>query len=74
MLIIFLTYYFKYFRITKSDASDFWKSSFGDKTTVPWKVFRLTLSEVHPIGKIKPIHFTEKRSSKKKVPYQIIFK
>jgi len=38
------------FRITKSDASDFWKSSFGDKTTVPWKVFRLTLSEVHPIG------------------------
>ena len=51
ILIIFLTYYFKYFRITKSDASDFWKSSFGDKTTVPWKVFRLTLSEVHPIGK-----------------------
>ena len=43
--------YILYFRITKSDASDFWKSSFGDKTTVPWKVFRLTLSEVHPIGK-----------------------
>jgi len=38
------------FRITKSDASDFWKDSFGDKTIVPWKDFRKTLSEVHPIG------------------------
>ena len=70
------------FRITKSDASDFWKTSFQDRyvrkisqvyalsilynhlnvflwipfllfyfrTIVPWKLFRVTLSEVHPIG------------------------
>ena len=38
------------FRITKSDAADFWRCSFGDRTIVPWKIFRMTLSEVHPIG------------------------
>jgi len=38
------------FRITKSDAAEFWKTSFQDKTIVPWKLFRVTLSEVHPIG------------------------
>jgi len=38
------------FRITKSDAADFWKTSFSNKTIVPWKDFRKTLSEVHPIG------------------------
>jgi len=38
------------FRITKSDAADFWKTSFNNKTIVPWKDFRKTLSEVHPIG------------------------
>ncbi len=38
------------FRITKSDAAEFWKVSFADKTTVSWKEFRTRLSEVHPIG------------------------
>ncbi|XP_059094915.1 E3 ubiquitin-protein ligase CBL-B-A-like [Tigriopus californicus] len=38
------------FRITKSDAADFWKKSFGDKTIVPWKSFRTTLNSVHTIG------------------------
>ncbi|KAK4301185.1 hypothetical protein Pmani_026654 [Petrolisthes manimaculis] len=38
------------FRITKGDAADFWKKCFGDRTVVPWKYFRDTLSEVHPIG------------------------
>ena len=34
------------FRITKSDAADFWRTSFGERTIVPWKLFRLTLNEV----------------------------
>lgn len=38
------------FRITKSDAADFWRSKFDNRTIVPWKHFRQTLSEVHPIG------------------------
>ena len=38
------------FRITKSDAADFWRVSFGERTIVPWKLFRLTLNEVHPIS------------------------
>ncbi|XP_069998856.1 E3 ubiquitin-protein ligase CBL-B-B isoform X2 [Penaeus vannamei] len=38
------------FRITKGDAADFWKKCFGDRTVVPWRYFRDTLSEVHPIG------------------------
>ncbi|KAG1659206.1 E3 ubiquitin-protein ligase CBL [Nymphon striatum] len=38
------------FRITKSDAAEFWRSAFGDKTIVPWKLFRQTLHEVHPIS------------------------
>ena len=38
------------FRITKSDAADFWRTSFGERTIVPWKMFRLTLNEVHPIS------------------------
>ncbi|XP_071450394.1 E3 ubiquitin-protein ligase CBL [Hetaerina americana] len=38
------------FRITKSDAAEFWKSNFGNSTLVPWKVFRQTLNEVHPIS------------------------
>ena len=38
------------FRITKSDAADFWRISFGERTIVPWKLFRLTLNEVHPIS------------------------
>jgi len=38
------------FRITKSDAADFWRTSFGERTIVPWKMFRLTLNEVHAIS------------------------
>jgi len=38
------------FRITKSDAADFWRNSFGDRTIVPWKIFRQTLHEAHPIS------------------------
>jgi len=42
--------YLEQFRITKGDAADFWKSNFGDRTIVPWKMFRLTLNEVHNIS------------------------
>uniref|UniRef100_A0A8D0D7R4 E3 ubiquitin-protein ligase CBL n=1 Tax=Sander lucioperca TaxID=283035 RepID=A0A8D0D7R4_SANLU len=38
------------FRITKADAADFWRNFFGEKTIVPWKVFRQCLHEVHPIS------------------------
>ncbi|CRL00081.1 CLUMA_CG013363, isoform A [Clunio marinus] len=38
------------FRITKSDAAEFWKSRFGNNTLVPWKLFRAELSQVHPIS------------------------
>ncbi|KAI7792957.1 putative E3 ubiquitin-protein ligase CBL-B [Triplophysa rosa] len=38
------------FRITKADAADFWRRSFGEKTIVPWKIFRQCLHEVHPIS------------------------
>ncbi|XP_068685013.1 E3 ubiquitin-protein ligase CBL-B-B-like [Montipora foliosa] len=39
------------FRITKYDAAEFWKKSFGvGKTTVSWKHFRQTLQTVHPIS------------------------
>ncbi|XP_012937200.2 E3 ubiquitin-protein ligase CBL-B isoform X2 [Aplysia californica] len=38
------------FRITKGDAADWWKKSFGDKVIVPWKEFKITLHESHPIG------------------------
>ncbi|XP_049949496.1 E3 ubiquitin-protein ligase CBL-B-B isoform X2 [Schistocerca serialis cubense] len=38
------------FRITKSDAAEFWKNNFGNSTLVPWKVFRQVLNEVHPIS------------------------
>uniref|UniRef100_A0A7R9RGK5 E3 ubiquitin-protein ligase CBL n=1 Tax=Argulus foliaceus TaxID=509924 RepID=A0A7R9RGK5_9CRUS len=38
------------FRITKGDAAEFWKSSFGERTIVQWRVFRDTLNEVHPIA------------------------
>ena len=30
-----------------SDAADFWRTSFGERTIVPWKMFRLTLNEVN---------------------------
>ncbi|KAF7282779.1 hypothetical protein GWI33_001927 [Rhynchophorus ferrugineus] len=38
------------FRITKSDAADFWKNNFGNSTLVPWKLFRQELNNVHPIS------------------------
>lgn len=38
------------FRITKSDAEEFWKNSFGDKTIVPWRFFRQALHQVHQIS------------------------
>uniref|UniRef100_A0A8C5F7E9 E3 ubiquitin-protein ligase CBL n=1 Tax=Gadus morhua TaxID=8049 RepID=A0A8C5F7E9_GADMO len=38
------------FRITKADAAEFWRQAFGDKTIVPWKVFRQSLHEFHPIS------------------------
>uniref|UniRef100_A0A673MJQ8 E3 ubiquitin-protein ligase CBL n=1 Tax=Sinocyclocheilus rhinocerous TaxID=307959 RepID=A0A673MJQ8_9TELE len=38
------------FRITKADAADFWRRSFGEKTIVPWKMFRQCLHDVHPIS------------------------
>ncbi|XP_076304241.1 E3 ubiquitin-protein ligase CBL-B-A-like isoform X3 [Tachypleus tridentatus] len=38
------------FRITKSDAAEFWKSCFGERTIVPWKIFRQSLHQVHPIS------------------------
>lgn len=38
------------FRITKSDAAEFWKNSFGDRTIVPWRFFRQSLHHVHQIS------------------------
>ncbi|MEQ2177611.1 hypothetical protein GOODEAATRI_005330, partial [Goodea atripinnis] len=38
------------FRITKADAAEFWRRAFGDKTIVPWKVFRQSLHEFHNIS------------------------
>jgi E3 ubiquitin-protein ligase CBL len=37
------------FRITKSDAAEFWKKSFGARAVVPWKDFRQSFYLVHPI-------------------------
>ncbi|XP_026324435.1 E3 ubiquitin-protein ligase CBL-B [Hyposmocoma kahamanoa] len=38
------------FRITKSDAAEFWRNNFGNSTLVPWKIFREELNNVHPIS------------------------
>ena len=39
------------FKVTKSDAHEFWSKSFGiGRTIVPWKTFREHLQAVHPIG------------------------
>ncbi|XP_060519395.1 E3 ubiquitin-protein ligase CBL-B [Cylas formicarius] len=38
------------FRVTKSDAAEFWKNNFGNSTLVPWKIFRQELNNVHPIS------------------------
>lgn len=37
------------FRITKDDASDFWRNAFGRRISVPWNEFCLELTKVHPI-------------------------
>ncbi|GFR62010.1 E3 ubiquitin-protein ligase CBL [Elysia marginata] len=44
------TYTGENYRITKGDAADWWKKSFGDKIIIPWKEFKNTLHETHPIG------------------------
>ncbi|XP_078389653.1 E3 ubiquitin-protein ligase CBL-like isoform X4 [Cetorhinus maximus] len=38
------------YRITKMDAAEFWKKSFGDECIVPWKQFREQLYKVHRFG------------------------
>lgn len=38
------------FRITKSDAAEFWRANFGNSTLVSWKHFREELNNVHPIS------------------------
>uniref|UniRef100_A0A6I8RIX2 E3 ubiquitin-protein ligase CBL n=1 Tax=Xenopus tropicalis TaxID=8364 RepID=A0A6I8RIX2_XENTR len=38
------------FRITKADAAEFWRKFFGERTIVPWKIFRQCLHEVHQIS------------------------
>ncbi|XP_038669966.1 E3 ubiquitin-protein ligase CBL-like isoform X2 [Scyliorhinus canicula] len=38
------------YRITKMDAADFWKKSFGDQSIVPWRYFRDQLYKVHRFG------------------------
>ncbi|XP_072325115.1 E3 ubiquitin-protein ligase CBL-like isoform X2 [Scyliorhinus torazame] len=38
------------YRITKMDAADFWKRSFGDQSIVPWRYFRDQLYKVHRFG------------------------
>ncbi|CAH1795916.1 unnamed protein product [Owenia fusiformis] len=44
------TYTGESFRITKSDAADWWKKMFNDRTIVQWKLFRQTLHETHIIS------------------------
>ncbi|OCT92356.1 hypothetical protein XELAEV_18015415mg [Xenopus laevis] len=38
------------FRITKADAAEFWRKFFGERTIVPWKIFRQCLHEVQQIS------------------------
>ncbi|XP_067874574.1 E3 ubiquitin-protein ligase CBL-like isoform X4 [Heterodontus francisci] len=38
------------YRITKMDAAEFWKKSFGDECIVPWVSFREHLYKVHRFG------------------------
>lgn len=37
------------YQVTKSDASDYWKTNFPQKTIVPWREFRQAFHHVHPI-------------------------
>ncbi|KAI0987369.1 hypothetical protein GJ496_001678 [Pomphorhynchus laevis] len=37
------------FRITKSDAADFWQSNFGQRIIIPWNEFCQEFSKVHPL-------------------------
>ncbi|KAK3726897.1 hypothetical protein QZH41_016684 [Actinostola sp. cb2023] len=38
------------FKVTKSDAREFWKKNFGNRTIVTWKLFRQTLHSEHAIS------------------------
>ncbi|CAF1483791.1 unnamed protein product [Adineta ricciae] len=38
------------FRLTKPEATDFWKHNFQEKTIVPWEEFQEKLNFVHPVG------------------------
>lgn len=38
------------FRITKQDAYEFWKNHFGNRIIVPWKLFKFSLNQVHPMN------------------------
>ncbi|CAF1180686.1 unnamed protein product [Rotaria sordida] len=37
------------FRLTKQEATDFWKKNFNDRTIVPWEEFKEKLNDVHSI-------------------------
>ncbi|ESN95117.1 hypothetical protein HELRODRAFT_179710 [Helobdella robusta] len=41
------------YRITKNDASDWWKSVFKKRTLVTWKEFKLAFNQVHKVGTSK---------------------
>jgi len=38
------------YRVTKKEAAEFWRTSFADRSIVPWEEFRAKLSAVHPLG------------------------
>ncbi|XP_059497355.1 E3 ubiquitin-protein ligase CBL-like isoform X2 [Stegostoma tigrinum] len=38
------------YRVTKVDAAEFWKKSFGNESIVPWRDFREQLYKVHRFG------------------------
>ncbi|CAF0912408.1 unnamed protein product [Adineta steineri] len=40
------------FRLTKQEATDFWKSNFNERTIVPWEEFKEKLNRIHPIHTI----------------------
>ncbi|CAF2827469.1 unnamed protein product [Rotaria sp. Silwood2] len=37
------------FRLTKQEATDFWKKNFNDRTIVPWEEFKEKLNNIHTI-------------------------
>ncbi|CAF1226256.1 unnamed protein product [Adineta ricciae] len=40
------------FRLTKQEATEFWKSNFNERTIVPWEEFKEKLNRIHPIHTI----------------------